>query len=254
MTNTFLRGLDIDHRWVGYQGLFGGFVVGLLVDVATSASTYRLVSLSANFISSVAHGDLEVTVEHLHVGRSTQVTRLAVRQNDRVCIHASAEFVRESIEGESRREPWVQSHPVIAPPAKSINQGRLDLPFDDLFDVRRIDSPRIHEPTSNWVRLRPAIEAPPGLRSPEALLAVFLDLPTPGLFGEPRPPAFIPTIDYTLHFPPRFRWEVSDWIHIVHSTAWATHNDCADDVKAWDASGNLVALGRQTRGVRWADS
>lgn len=251
MTNAIIREVDIDHRWVGYQGLFGGFVVGLLVDAAVAASTYRLVSISTNFISGVARGDLEVTVDHLHRGRSTELIRLSVKQNDRACLHASAEFVQASFQTELARETWVPSHPVIPPPSNWIDQGRIELPFDQLFDVRRIDPPRIHEPTSNWVRVRPDVGAHLGLQSPEALLAVFMDLPTPGLFGEPDPPAFIPTIDYTLHFPPRLEWDASAWIHINHSTAWATQTDCADDVKAWDASGNLIALARQTRGVRW---
>lgn len=253
MTNAVIRAADIDPRWMGYQGLFGGFVVGLLVDAAVAASTYRLVSFTANFISGVAHEDLELEVEQLHRGRSTQVMRLAVRQNDRVCIYASAEFVQESVDGELRYQSWVQSEPVIPPPQDWIDQGRVNLPFDQLFEVRRVDPPRIHAPTSNWARVRPDVGVPPGVRSPEALLAIFLDLPTPGLFGEPAPPAFIPTIDYTLHFPPRFEWDSSRWIHIVHSTAWATHSDCADDVQSWDESGNLVALARQTRGVRWPD-
>lgn len=253
MTATVISQADIDDRWTGYQGLFGGFVAALLVDAAVTTSTYRLVSFSANFVSAVVRGDIEIAAEQVHSGRSTSLTRLALRQSGRVRIHASAEFVNTSSPDPAQRKPWVLSESAVSPPAQWIDQGRIDLPFDELFEVRRTDTPRVHEPTSTWIRVRPEVGKVPGLTSPEAALTVFLDLPTPGLFGDPSPPAFIPTIDYTLHFPPRKNWDPSTWVHIVHSTAWATHSDCADDVKAWDDTGTLVAIARQTRGVRWAE-
>lgn len=253
MTTHLIATDRMDDRWIGYQGLFGGFVAGLLVDAAIAESTYRLVSFSANFVSGVGLDDIAIDVEHLHRGRSTQLSRLVLRSNGRACIYASAEFVQGLPETEHRHEGWIQREPPVPLPREWLDQGRVVLPFDELFEVRRIDPPGVSEPSSTWVRVHPGLSSPPGLESPEALLTAVLDLPTPGLFGEPSPPAFIPTIDYTLHFPPRDAWDPSSWIHIVHSTAWATHSDCADDVKAWDEHGNLVAIARQTRSVRWGD-
>jgi acyl-CoA thioesterase len=251
MTEHLVAADRLDERWIGYQGLFGGFVTGLLVDAAIAESSYRLVSFSANFVSGVPLGDMTISVEHLHRGRSTQLSRLTLRVNDRTCIYASAEFVQGSQETPNPRQPWIQKGSEILLPHQWLDQGRVVLPFDELFDVRRVDPPSVSDHSSTWVRVHPGVGTPPGLSSPEGLLATFLDLPTPGLFGESSPPAFVPTIDYTLHFPPRFDWDSSSWIHIVHSTAWATYSDCADDVRAWDERGNLVALARQTRSVRW---
>lgn len=251
MTHLAIDRSEIDDRWVGYQGLFGGFVAGLLVDAAMSQSTYRMVSMSMNFVSGVAIGDVSIEIQQLHQGRSTQLSRLTLRQDDRACIYGSAEFVQGATEYRDLPPLWTQSEADTELPTDWLDQGRYTLPFDDLFEVRRTDRPRVSERSATWVRVHPDVGTPPGLQSAEALLAVFLDLPTPGLFGEPDPPAFIPTIDYTLHFPPRAEWQPSGWIRIVHSTAWATHSDCADDVQAWDEAGNLVALARQTRSVRW---
>ena len=242
----------IDDRWVGYQGLFGGFVAGLLVDAAIMGSTYRMVSMSMNFVSGVALGDISIDIQQLHHGRSTQLSRVVLEQEGRACIYGSAEFVQGLPEHLESPPLWTQAGKDVELPTDWLDQGRYTLPFDDLFEVRRTEPPKVSKCSSTWARLHPDVEEPPGLHSAEALLAVFLDLPTPGLFGEQTPPAFIPTIDYTLHFPPRVEWDPSAWIRIVHCTAWATHSDCADDVQAWDESGRLVALARQTRSVRWA--
>lgn len=253
MTDYLLESDQVDDRWIGYQGLFGGFVAAVLVDAAISESTYRLVSFSANFVSGVGLGDLAVSVGQLHRGRSTQLSRLTLHSDGRACIYASAEFVQGLAETEHRHDGWVERKPPTPLPATWQDPGRVTLPFDALFEVRRIDPPRVSQTTSTWLRVHPDLSSPPGLASPEAVLTAMLDLPTPGLFGEPSPPAFIPTIDYTLHFPPRFDWDPSTWVYIDHSTAWTTHSDCADDVKAWDDRGNLLALARQTRSVRWGD-
>ena len=243
----------VDSRWMGYQGLFGGFVAALLVDAAISQSNYRLVSFSANFVSGVDRDDLTLTVDQLHGGRSTQLSRMTLLSDGRIRVYGSAEFVREGLDTH-QRALWLQREPSVPLPDKWLDQGRMALPFDQLFDVRRIDPPRLSRPSSTWVRPTPAIPSPPGLESPEALLTAMLDLPTPGLFGEPSPPAFIPTIDYTLHFPPRASWDASAWVRIVHSTAWATRSECADDVRAWDQQGNLIAVARQTRSIRWGEA
>ena len=242
---------QIDARWIGYQGLFGGFVAALLVDTAVSESSYRMVSFSANFVSGVGLGDMLVKVDQLHRGRSTQLSRITLTSNDRTCIYASAEFVQGLPETEHRHEGWVQRQSPAPLPDEWLDHGRGLLPFDELFEVRRIAPPSVSQTSSTWVRVSPELSSAPGLHSKEALLTAVLDLPTPGLFGEPAPPAFIPTIDYTLHFAPRFEWDPAGWIHIEHSTVWATHSDCADDVKAWDEVGNLLATARQTRSVRW---
>lgn len=253
MANYRFEADRVDARWVGYQGLFGGFVAALLVDAAISESRYRLVSFSANFVSGVGLDDVAVSVEQLHCGRSTQLSRLTLLSNGRACVYASAEFVQALPETAHRHDGWIQRETPAPLPTTWLDQGRVTLPFDELFEVRRTDPPRVSEPSSTWVRVHPDVSSPPGLNSPEALLTAVLDLPTPGLFGEPSPPAFIPTIDYTLHFAPRLDWNPSSWIHIVHSTAWATHSDCVDDVKAWDEHGNLLGTARQTRSVRWGN-
>ncbi|UMG93687.1 acyl-CoA thioesterase domain-containing protein [Nocardioides sp. TF02-7] len=84
---------ETDPRWSGFDGLFGGYVVGLLADTAVARSAYRLVSLTANFVSRVAVGPVAVRTETLHRGRSTELLRLLLEQDGRVRVHATAELL-----------------------------------------------------------------------------------------------------------------------------------------------------------------
>ncbi|WP_345893852.1 hypothetical protein [Nocardioides sp. TF02-7] len=120
-----------------------------------------------------------------------------------------------------------------------------------MIDLRRTSVPRMADPATSWARIRPEA-AGGGLRSAEAVATALLDAPTPGLFGEPEPPAFVPTIDYAVHLAPDAgEWDPAGWLRLDHATAWATRQHCVDEVHAWTADGRLLATLRQTRAVWW---
>ncbi|MCB1004716.1 MAG: thioesterase family protein [Acidimicrobiales bacterium] len=246
---TATGAVAIDGRWTGYDGFYGGYVVGLLVDAALASSAFRLASVSVNFVSRLAVEDVEIGVERLHRGRSSELLRLTLDQGGRTRVHGTAELVAADDTGAPL---WVRSAGETAPPGTGAGLGRRRLPFDDMVEMRTTAAPRLDPVASSWVRLRPEA-GEPGMATDEALVAALLDMPTPGLFGLPEPAAFVPTLDYTVHFAPPVPGAARDWVRLDHGSSWVTRDHCVDDVTAFAADGRILATLRQTRSVRWPD-
>lgn len=248
--STTLAEIEVDRRWGGFDGFYGGYVVGLVVDAALASSTYRLASISVNFVGRLVVDDVGIDVERVHRGRSSELLQLTLSQGGRARLHGAAELVAG--DDDADRPLWVRRVDEVGPPAESAGLGRPRLPFDDVVEMRTTAPPRIDEPASCWVRLRPdAGDA--GLATDEALVAALLDMPTPGLFGLPEPAAFVPTLDYTVHFAPAAPAAARGWVRLDHDSAWATRRYCVDQVTAYDADGRVLGTLRQTRGIRWPD-
>jgi len=244
--------LTTDRRWGGVDGLYGGYVVGLLVDTAVAASSYRLASLSANFVSRVSGDEVRIGLERAHSGRSTELLRLGLQQGGRDRVFATAELLRLPAD-EPTPTTWVRPSDPRGPHDRPGDLGRARQPFDDLIELRRTPPLGMASETSSWARLRPMI-GDSGLRSAEAVLVALLDTPTPALFGSADPPDFVPSIDFTVHFAPRAGWMPSEWVRLDHVTGWATRHHCCDEVTAWTVEGRLLASVRQTRGVRYGSA
>ncbi len=244
--------IPVDNRWTGYDGYFGGYVVGVLVDAAASASTYRLSSISVNFVARVLVDEIGIDVERIHRGRSTELLRLVLWQGGRIRVHATAELLNASgVDDDAPgRHTWVRTREPEGPPAEDVGLCRDPLPFDDLIEVRLATPARVDADTSSWARFRPGVSET-GLATGEAIVAALLDMPTPGLFGVPDPPAFVPSVDYTVHFGPGAPEKPTDWVRLDHATAWVTARHCVDEVTAWSADGGALATVRQTRSIRW---
>jgi acyl-CoA thioesterase len=73
----------------------------------------------------------------------------------------------------------------------------------------------------------------------------------PGLFALDEPPAFVPTIDFTVHFAPRLGDVARGWHHVGNRTVWATRDYCVDESTLHDREGRLLAQIRQGRTIRW---
>lgn len=245
-----LEDIAVDRRWGGFDGFYGGYVVGLLVDTALASTTYRLASVSVNFVGRLVLDDVKVDVERIHRGRSSELLRLTLWQDGRARVHGAAELIAR--EDDEEAPLWVQRADATGPPVDSAGLGRQWLPFDDVVEMRTTAAPRIDGPASCWVRLRPEA-GDPGLATDEALVAALLDMPTPGLFGLPEPAAFVPTLDYTVHFAPEVPGAARDWVRLDHGSTWVTRRYCVDDVTAYGADGRVLGTLRQTRSVRWPD-
>ncbi|MEO9323287.1 hypothetical protein ABFT23_07330 [Nocardioides sp. C4-1] len=132
-------------------------------------------------------------------------------------------------------------------------RGYARLAFYDLVEVRPTGPHSLSGTGAPWVRLTQGPRSL-GLGSDAAVLAVLLDVPTPGLFALPTPPVFVPTSDVTMHLAPTPEGPSTswcDWTYLTHGTAWATDDQCVDAAQAWTADGRLLAQATQTRSVRW---
>lgn len=233
-------------RWAGHDGYFGGYVAGLMVDVTRQFSEFRIASLTANFVSRIRLDELQVEVTRVHRGRSTELVRLAVRQEGRVRVHGTAELLGGR---DTADRDWIRTTVPQPPPSTTAGLGRPALPFDDLAEIRTLAEPDVAIEARNWVRWRrPPVG--PDLATDQGLLAAALDLPAPGLLGGPTPAAFVPSVEYTVHFGPHQPGAVRDWMRLDHATAWVSGDHCVDEVQAWSAAGTLLATLRQTRGIR----
>ncbi|HZJ07398.1 MAG TPA: hypothetical protein VFD59_18330 [Nocardioidaceae bacterium] len=126
--------------------------------------------------------------------------------------------------------------------------GRL--PYGDFLDIRPIRPHGLAEGARAWVRLvEDAGET--SLQSPHAVAALFLDALPPGLLGEPVPPTFLPTIDFSVHFAPTTADSPNDWHYVTQDTVWANDKYCVEEAALYAADGHLIAQSRQTRRVRW---
>ena len=234
-----------DPGWLGVEGVFGGFVLGRVVQAADTGDGFAPQAVTIHFLSAVRAGDVDLRVETLHRGRATASRRIELRQDGRLRAHAVASLVSAT------QEPLWRSTVDPAPwgdperwPAASWHQQRL--PFAALFDVRSFDAASLTDGTTAWVRLREPVPL-----GPHAVAAVFLDLLPPGLFALEEPPFFVPTIDFTVHFAPGLGSVGSGWHLVTSRTVWATRDVCVEESTVHDRDGRLVARLRQGRAVRW---
>ena len=240
--------VELDPRWGGVDGVFGGHVLATLADAATSGvQAARLASLMVCFVASVKPGAAVVETESLHDGRTAATSRLALIQEDRVRAHAFAEFFRGT--GETR---WTDQIDVPDRPAAGFEppDERPGLAFRERFEMVLLERSAPGVTGGAWVRLR---EDPSevGLASPEAVLAALLDVMPPALYMEPVRPIFVPTLAFAAHFRTDSRVDPAGWFYLTHRTAWANDQTCIEDAAVHDAEGRLLAQGRQTRTVRW---
>jgi acyl-CoA thioesterase len=232
------------------DGIFGGFVLGRVVDEASLLAGYRPQALSVQFVAAVHAGEVEMTSEVLHRGRSTASIRIELHQQGRVRAHAIASLVAPTDEVTTWRrrldpEPWgdPESMPTYIP-------AHAKLSYGDHLDIRRVLEASMERGAGTWVRMTHA-PSHLGLLSPHGVASVFLDALPPGLFALEKRPVFVPTIDFAIHFAPGIDDLGEDWCYVTNHTVWTSEHFCVDESALYDRSGSVLAQVRQGRAVRW---
>lgn len=239
------------EQWLGVQGIFGGFVLGRIVDAADRVDGFAPQAVTLHFVAGVRPGPVRLTAETLHRGRATASVRITLSQQDRARVHAIASLVPVGQEFRWRRRedpaPWgdPDTLPAYVP-------RHRELAYSTQLDIRTVGPASLADGTSAWVRLADRAELG-GALGPHAVASIYLDALPPGLFTLEPPPHFVPSVDFTIHFAPEIGDVAGDWHHVVNRTVWSTETYCVDESTLHDRAGNPVAQLRQGRAIRWRE-
>ncbi|TBL36914.1 MULTISPECIES: thioesterase family protein [unclassified Micromonospora] len=239
------------QRWLGMQGIFGGFVLGRIVDAADSVDGFAPQAVTMHFVAGVRPGPVQVTTETLHRGRATASVRITLSQQDRARVHAMASLVPvgQRFRWRRREDPAAWGDPETLP---AYVPRHRPLAYSAQLDVRTGSAASLADGTSAWVRIAPEAELGEAL-GPHAVASIFLDALPPGLFTLAPPPHFVPSVDFTVHFAPDVGDVAGAWHHVVNRTVWSTEDFCVDESTLHDRAGNPIAQLRQGRAIQWHD-
>jgi acyl-CoA thioesterase len=240
--------VDFDPGWLGMEAVFGGTVLAAVADAAV-LDGFHAQSLTATFVSAVRPGPAAIRTEVLHRGRSTASVRLVLVQEDRPRVLATASLVPPG--GRMVWDPSVDvsgaGDPVHAP---VLVPRHRPLPYAERLELRQVGEDSLSGGSTAWVRMRAGEDHGLGAHG---RVALYLDVLAPGLFSQPVPPRFVPSIEFSAHFSPRAAGAVdpAEWFLVTNTTVWSTDSYCVDESELRDRDGRLVAQVRQGRAVRW---
>jgi acyl-CoA thioesterase len=238
-----------EHRWLGMDGIFGGFVLGRVVDAAAGAADgFSPQAVTTHFVGAIRPGEVELVTETVHRGRTTASLRVELRQNGRTRVHAIASLVPtdQLVTWQHTEDPAGWGDPETLPTYVARHRP---LPYSDHLDVRACAPHTLREGASAWVRMVRA----PDTMGPHGVASIFLDVLPPGLFACDEPPFFVPTVDFTVHFSPQLADAdlMTGWLHVTNRTLWTSEGFCVDESTLHDRDGRPLAQIRQGRAVRW---
>ncbi len=239
-----------DAVWRGVDGIYGGYVVGRVVEAVQVVDGFSPLSVSVQFSGTVRAVESEWQIDVLHQGRATAAVGVELRQDTpKLTAIGKLGSGHTGIVLDTRIDTSQLEAPQTLP--KYRFDGR-NLRYEAFFDQRPIPSPNNNRDQLNeaWIRFDESVHEAPELGS-HALCAVFLDALTPGLFFTSRPPKFVPTIDFSVHFAPGAELDRHAWHYVQQRTVWATEEFCVEESQLFNADGKLLAQGRQARRVIW---
>ncbi|WP_127480161.1 thioesterase family protein [Nocardioides pantholopis] len=248
MAEPHVRQVLLSPQWDGYDGTFGGKVIAELAAAAQCAEGFDLLSLTTEFLGAARPGAAEVEVLPRHVGRVSASVVVGLRQgHDRA--RASAKLAR--VDGRSTAALGADLRGVRPPEELApFEPAYWHLPHCRLLDLRLVDhSGRGRERrTRVWLRLDTG--APEVAELDHAgRVAVLVDAVPPALFFDERAPAFVPTLDLSLHLRPGVALPEDGWCLAEGRLVWATEDFCLEDVTLYARTGEVLAQARQNRRI-----
>ncbi|WP_111719554.1 acyl-CoA thioesterase II [Homoserinimonas sp. OAct 916] len=239
--------------WHGYDGIYGGYVLARVIESVQVVDGFIPLSVSIQFTGAVRDVTGRWRVEVLHEGVSTAAVNVELVQG-----HSRLTAFGKLGRGMTER---VLDFPVDIghlPDPMSLaryNFAYGEMRYESFLDHRLIpaaDDVR-RQRTEAWIRFDETSQQAPELGQ-YGLAAIFLDAQPPGMFYREERPAFVPTIDFTIHFAPGVRFDRHAWHFVTQSTMWATREFCVEESRLYDRHGVFIAQVRQTRRVVWANS
>ncbi|WP_196222622.1 thioesterase family protein [Micromonospora sp. CP22] len=236
------------EEWRGFDGVFGGRVIAALGEAAQCIPGFEVLSLAVEFSGSVGLGDADLLVSPRHQGGRTACVEVSLLQG-RPRARAVAKLAR--VRGAEIPSAPIDLAGILTPEqTPRYDPPYRDQPWSRLLELRLIPDTGAGRATRAWMRLN---EPARPVATLDALgrAAVLIDAVPPGLFLSPRVPAFVPTIDFTLHLRPQPPAPRDGWYLVVSSTVWARDDFCMEDTSLYTSMGEMVAQARQNRRVVW---
>lgn len=238
------------EHWRGVDGIYGGYVVGRVIEEARVIDGFVPLSANIQFTGTVRAEETFWEVSIVHHGRSSALVRVGLVQGHkkllalvRLGTDPGPTFLGRPLE--------IGQLPAPAQVSPFSFQGtRLEYErfFDQrLFPARDSEMPR----TRSWIRMDESEGDVPEL-SDYGVMGVLLDAQPPGLFFEEEAPVYVPTMDFTMHFTHAPAGARNGWRLVEQETVWATREYCVEESMVYDAAGVLLAQARQTRRVVWS--
>ncbi|WP_026415909.1 thioesterase family protein [Actinomadura oligospora] len=254
--------VELDEGFGFAQALNGGYLMAVLGRAAVEASSHaHPVSTAASFLRVAKPGPAEILVERRKGGRTTEMSRVTLLQDDAPIVDA---LITTATLDPSTEPVWEGPHPVPAlPPVESCSsmdhppQGigpknrpsdggsgeRADRGFADRVDMRFDPS------TVGWLDGRPSgrLEGRAWFRlrcgyEPDAFsLALAVDaLPPVALNVDAR--GWSPTVELTWHLR---AVPAPGWLAVLGSGRLSAGGWFDEEVEIWDSAGRMVAQSRQ---------
>ena len=237
---------DTDRRWWGFNGLFGGYLVGLAAtacEAAVADPSRPLRSISMQFLRPAPEGRMLIEVTTERVGRSVSFLSGRMSTGGKACAHflATAATDQDGQEFANRTMPEV---PAFEDVGGDSTPRIFALPVFELFEEREVhrDGARV------LVWVRPNYPAEIDL----SLVLMVCDVVPPVAIGRVGDPHLAGTITLTAHLrsplpvPASARAPVLVELHTACSAAG--HVD--ETAYAWSPAGQLLAQSHQVRFLR----
>lgn len=230
---------ELDGGFGFAEALNGGYLMAVLARATIDASAHEHpIATSATFLRVAKAGPAQVRVEPRKTGRTTEVARVTLVQDDRPIVDA---LITTGTLGDA--EPvYAKECPELPPPEECL-ASTPDQPFTGLVDLR------YDRATMGWLDGRPTgvpeMRAYFGLREPYEpdgiLLALAVDVLPPvalntGAYG------WSPTVELTWHM----RGVPAPGPLALHGRGQLVSDGWFDEeLEVWDSAGRLVAQSRQ---------
>ena len=239
--------LHIDGSWRGLQGIFGGKLIAEITRVADEhpeVADLSVASVHVSFLGTVSPGEVELDVRVTHRGRRTAALDIAVVQG-RELVTGRVKLARTGADALNGPADLGVLPAPDEVPAYQAPYGALA--HDEHLEVRPFST----EPVGGVPTVRAWVRARVGAGLGAGTAAALLDIVPPSLFFTDRPPAFVPTIDFTLHRQPHAGGLEGEWLLAEGRTEWADEHVCAETATLHRADGTFLARGTQTRRIEW---
>ncbi len=244
--------IELSGDWNGFDGIFGGYVIAVLGH-ACQIEGYTILSLGVDFSGAVRAGNAELLIDIRHAGKTTASVEVALVQGHRRAS-AVGKLARAGVGDDDT--PVENLSAILRPEGlRNFDPPYGPMPYGACVSMR-LAEPDAHgsgRTMAFWLKLDES-RAQVAALDAFGRAAVLLDAVPPGLFFDTPAPDFVPTIDLTMHLPPRPAVSDDGWYLARRTTPWAADGFCMEDISLCTSAGGLVAVARQDRRVVWADS